>query len=74
MRPSDPSAQVTSRRVSLIKKHFPDYLLRLLFSARGAYQDLKHFIPVFAGLQAAGCEVPGTVDSLARFATAGLTS
>ena len=26
------------------------------------------------GIRAAGCEVPGTVDSLARFATAGLTS
>ena len=36
--------------------------------------SLKHFIPIFAGLQAAGCEVPHSFDSLGTFANADLTS
>ena len=47
--------------------------MRLLFGAR-AYKDLKHFIPIFAGLQAAGCDVPGSIESLATVANAVLKS
>ena len=66
-------ASVVSKKSTLVKQHFPGFLLRLL-SANRCYLDLKHFIPIFEGLHNIGAETPGSLISLKAFASVTLGS
>ena len=64
-----PQQEQPKSRASLVKSHFPTFLLKILYSNR-CYVDLKHFVPVFKQLVDLGCGAPCNLTALENFAGA----
>lgn len=62
-----------SVKMTLIRQHFPLYLIKLLYSNK-CYSVFRHFVPLLAGLTQVGCEVPANVTALKTFAGVDLDS
>ena len=57
--------------MSIIKEHFPGYLLKVLYSSK-AYSCLAQFAQIFDDLVGVGCKAPCDLHSLRAFAEADL--
>ena len=58
-------------KMTIIKEHFPGYLLRVLYSNK-VYSSLNHFVEIFDELVDCGCKAPCDLPSLRKFAEADL--
>ena len=65
------AAGQTPAQMSIIKEHFPGYLLKVLYANR-AFNCLKQFVQVLEDLVKCGCKAPCDLPSLRKFAEASL--